>query len=261
MASSKDKLAPARSAAKLPWTLLRAGGRHGLAEGETRDPIGLAVAALNRLASSELIDSLGLRKASERSVYRVTSAGFRTAGTVGRQFARAGKATRGQRVPSASSTGLFDLTPGEDEQMLADVVAEFAAEVVRPAASAANEECAAPEDLLKATLEIGLPILGVAEELGGIATERSAVAGVLVARGAGQRRHGPGRRGPRPRRRGHRALAVRHRRAAVDLPPGLHRRRGPRRRAGARRADAAVRRDGARRPPPSAAATRSSSTA
>ena len=180
MASSKDKLAPARSAAKLPWTLLRAGGRHGLADGETRDPIGLAVAALNRIASSELLDSFGLRRASERGVYRVTSAGFRTAGTVGRQFARAGKATRGQRVPAAASTGLFDLTPGEDEQMLADVVAEFADEVVRPAASAANEECAAPEDLLKATLEIGLPILGVPEELGGIATERSAVAGVLV---------------------------------------------------------------------------------
>ncbi|KQT94977.1 butyryl-CoA dehydrogenase [Marmoricola sp. Leaf446] len=142
--------------------------------------MGLAVAALNRLASSELLDSLGLRKASQQTVYRVTSAGFRTAGTVGRQFARAGKATRGQRVPAAASTGQFDLTPGEDEQMLADVVAEFAAEVVRPAASAANEECAAPAELLKATLEIGLPILGVPEELGGIATERSAVAGVLV---------------------------------------------------------------------------------
>ncbi|WP_445255660.1 acyl-CoA dehydrogenase family protein [Nocardioides aurantiacus] len=176
MASSKDK----RPTALLPWTLLRAGGRNGLAESETRDPIGLAVAALNRLASSEILDQLGLRKASERSVYRVTSAGFRTAGTVGRQFARAGKATRGQRVPAAASTGQFDLTPGEDEQMIADVVAEFAAEVVRPAASAANEECTAPEDLLKATLEIGLPILGVPEELGGIATERSAVTGVLV---------------------------------------------------------------------------------
>ncbi len=165
---------------RLPWTLLRSGGRHGLAESETRDPIGLAVAALNKFASSGLIDRLGIRKVSERGVYRVTSAGFRTAGTVGRTFARAGKATRGSRVPAAKNTGLFDLTPGEDEQMLADVVAEFAKEMVRPAAAAANEECAAPEDLLKASLEIGLPILGVAEDLGGIATERSAMAGTLV---------------------------------------------------------------------------------
>jgi len=180
MASHTEKNAPPRLQQLLPWTLLRAGGRHGLSDAESRDPIGLAVAALNRLASSELLDSLGLRKVSERGVYRVTSAGFRTAGTVGRSFARAGKATRGNRVPTASSTGLFDLTPGEDEQMIADVVAEFAEEMVRPAAAAANEECAAPGELLKATLEIGLPILGVSEDLGGIASERSAMTGVLV---------------------------------------------------------------------------------
>jgi alkylation response protein AidB-like acyl-CoA dehydrogenase len=140
----------------------------------------LAVAALNRLASSDLLDSLGLRRASEQTVYRVTSAGFRTAGSVGRSFARAGKRTQGNRVPAAKNNGLFDLTPGEDEQMLADVVGEFAQEMVRPAASEANEACAAPEELLKASLEIGLPILGVPEDLGGIATERSAMAGTLV---------------------------------------------------------------------------------
>jgi alkylation response protein AidB-like acyl-CoA dehydrogenase len=171
---------------KLPWSLLRAGGRHGLSDAEKRDPIGLAVAALNRLASSDLLDSLGLRKASEQTVYRVTSAGFRTAGTVGRTFARAGKRTQGNRVPTAKNTGLFDLTPGEDEQMLADVVGEFAQEMVRPAASAANESCAAPDELLKASLDIGLPILGVPEELGGIATERSAMAGTLVHEALGK---------------------------------------------------------------------------
>ena len=176
MASNTDKTAPQR----LPWTLLRAGGRHGLSDSETRDPIGLAVAALNRLASSDVIDRLGLRRTSEQAVYRVTSAGFRTAGTVGRTFARAGKSGRGNRVPTAANTGLFDLTPGEDEQMIADVVKEFAAEVVRPAAADANESCVAPDDVLKATLDIGLPILGVPEELGGIATERSAVTGTLV---------------------------------------------------------------------------------
>ncbi|WP_081682685.1 acyl-CoA dehydrogenase family protein [Marmoricola sp. URHB0036] len=178
--------ASTRETLKLPWSLLRAGGRHGLSDNETRDPIGLAVLALNKFASSDLIDRLGIRKASEQTVYRVTSAGFRTAGNVGRTFARAGKATRGNRVPAAKNTGLFDLTPGEDEQMLADVVGEFAEEMVRPAASEANETCTAPDDLLKASLEIGLPILGVPEELGGIATERSAVAGALVHEALGK---------------------------------------------------------------------------
>lgn len=161
-------------------SVLSAGGKHGLSENERRDPIGLAVAALNKLAQSPIVDKLGIRKTSEQTVFRVTSAGFKAAGAAGRTFARAGKKGAGQRVPAAGNTGLFDLTPTEDEQMLVDVVAEFAEEAVRPAAAEANETCSAPESLLKASLELGLPILGVSEELGGIATERSAVAGVLV---------------------------------------------------------------------------------
>ncbi|HET7683529.1 MAG TPA: acyl-CoA dehydrogenase family protein, partial [Marmoricola sp.] len=176
MASNSDKSALQR----LPWSLLRAGGRHGLSDDETRDPIGLAVAALNKLAQSDVIDRLGLRKTTERGVYRVTSAGFRTAGAAGRTFARAGKKGGGKRVPAAPSRGLFDLTPSEDERMLVDVVSEYVEEMLRPAAAAADEACAAPDELLKASLEIGLPILGVSEDLGGIATERSSVAGVLV---------------------------------------------------------------------------------
>jgi alkylation response protein AidB-like acyl-CoA dehydrogenase len=161
-------------------SVLAAGGKHGLSDNERRDPIGLAVVALNKLAQSDVLDRLKIRKTSEQTVFRVTSAGFKTASAAGRAFARAGSAGSGKRVPSTKNTGLFDLTPGEDEQMLVDVVTEFAEEVVRPAAAEANEVCAAPEELLKASLEIGLPILGVAEELGGIATERSSVAGVLV---------------------------------------------------------------------------------
>ncbi len=161
-------------------SVLSAGGRHGLAESERRDPIGLAVAALNRLAQSDLVDRLGIRRTSEQTVYKVTHAGFRTIGTVGRSFARKGTSSAGQRIPAANPKGLFDLTPTEDEQMLVDVVTELAEEVVRPAAAEADEACAAPDELLKATLDIGLPTLGVSEELGGIAGERSTVAGVLV---------------------------------------------------------------------------------
>ena len=48
------------------------GGRHGLASTESRDPIGFAVAALNRLAQSDLIDRIGLRKQTEQAVFTVT---------------------------------------------------------------------------------------------------------------------------------------------------------------------------------------------
>jgi len=160
----------------------RPGGKHGLASTEARDPIGYAVAALSRLAQSDVLDRLGLRKQTESAVYSATRGGFRTITAAGRTFAKAGKkGDPGSRPTLATAPGVFDLTPSEDEQLLVDVIAELAAEVLRPAAAEADETCEAPEVVLKAGLEVGLPILGLPESLGGITEERSAVAGALVA--------------------------------------------------------------------------------
>ncbi|MFT4081803.1 MAG: acyl-CoA dehydrogenase family protein [Nocardioides sp.] len=161
---------------------LRGGGRHGVPASESRDPIGYAVAALNRLAQSDVIDRLGIRRQTERGVFTVTRGGFTVATKAGRTFARAGRrGTAGARAPHASASGVFDITPSADEQMLVDVVGELAAEVLRPAASAADEACQAPAEVLAAAQEVGLPLLGVPEALGGVAETRSATAGVLVA--------------------------------------------------------------------------------
>ena len=161
----------------------RPGGRHGLSSHETRDPIGYAVAAVSRLAQSDLIDRVGLRKRAEHAVYTTTRGVFRVATAAGRTFARAGSRTAGTRPPRAAGTGVFDLTPTEDEQMLVDIVAELAAEVLRPAASAADDACLPPSEVLDAAQEVGLAGLGVPEALGGIIEERSAMAGTLVAEG------------------------------------------------------------------------------
>lgn len=161
---------------------LRPGGKHGLSSKETRDPIGYAVAALSRLAQSDVLDRIGLRKQAEQVVFTTTRTGFKTVTAASRGFARTGtKGAPGARPADAPRSGVFDLTPTEDEQMLVDVVTELAEEVVRPAAAEADEACAAPDAVLKAGLEIGLPILGVPEALGGISEERSAMAGTLVA--------------------------------------------------------------------------------
>ncbi len=161
---------------------LRPGGKHGLASGETRDPLGLAVAALSRMAQSDLLDRIGLRRQAEQTVFTVTRGGFRAATSAGRSFARAGSVRRaGVRVPPAAPQGVFDLTPTEDEQMLVDVVGEYAAEVLRPAAAAADDACEAPASVLAAGQEIGISLLGVPEALDGISEERSAMAGTLVA--------------------------------------------------------------------------------
>lgn len=161
---------------------LRPGGKHGLSTKESRDPIGYAVAALGRLAQSDVLDRIGLRKQAERAVFTATRSGFKTVTAASRTFARTGRRDEpGTRPTDAPRPGVFDLTPTEDEQLLVDVVAELADEVLRPAAAEADEACAAPEVVLQAGLEVGLPLLGVPEALGGIAEERSAVAGTLVA--------------------------------------------------------------------------------
>jgi alkylation response protein AidB-like acyl-CoA dehydrogenase len=167
-------------------TRLSPGGRHGLASSEQRDPIGYAVAALNKLAQSDILDRVGLRKQAEQVVFTTTREGFKTVTAASRTFARSGGKGPGTRAPAAPRTGVFDLTPTEDEQMLVDAVTEYATEVVRPAAAEADEACATPDTVLKAGLELGLPILGVPETLGGISEERSAMAGTLVAEALAQ---------------------------------------------------------------------------
>ena len=161
---------------------LRPGGKHGLSSKETRDPIGYAVAALSRLAQSDVLDRVGLRRQTEQAVFTTTRSGFKTITAASRTFSKAGKKGAGGVRPGATPrSGVFDLTPTEDEQMLVDVVTELATEVLRPAAAKADEACAAPAEVLAAGLEVGLPILGVPEALGGISQERSAMAGTLVA--------------------------------------------------------------------------------
>ncbi len=161
--------------------------RYGLAAGESRDPIGLALAGLNKLAQSDLIDRFGLRKQTERLVFSATRSGFLTAAASSRHFGKVSRRSGpGTRPASGARTRLFDLTPTEDEQMLVEVVSSFAAEVLRPAAAAANESCSAPADVIAGSVELGLPILGVPEARGGISAERSAMAGTLVAEALGK---------------------------------------------------------------------------
>lgn len=153
-----------------------------MASTETRDPLGYAVAALGRLARSDVLDRLGVRRQAEQAVFTATRGGFRTLTRASRSFARRGaQDARGARPADAPRTEVFDLTPTEDEQLLVDVVSQLATDVLRPAASAADEACAAPAEILRAGIEVGLPILGLPESLGGIAEQRSAVGGVLVA--------------------------------------------------------------------------------
>ena len=83
---------------------LRPGGRHGVASTETRDPIGYLVAGLSRLAQTDLLDRLGLRKQAEQAVFTVTRSGFSTV-TQGQPHLLAGRLARQGRRPAARGEG------------------------------------------------------------------------------------------------------------------------------------------------------------
>ena len=143
---------------------------------------GMAVGlrALNRFASSPVVDRLGLREPAERFLHGASKTTARTAASAGRTFAAAQKLGRPARQPSAKPRALFDLTPTDEQQMLRESVRDFALERLRPAAEKADADCAAPPELLGQANELGLTMVGVPEELGGAMEERSAITSVLL---------------------------------------------------------------------------------
>jgi alkylation response protein AidB-like acyl-CoA dehydrogenase len=136
--------------------------------------------ALSRLAGSDLLDRIGMREHAERLVHRGTRDGFRAANAAGRRFVAAQKLARPARQKRASTPTAFDLEPSDEQSMLIEAFGDFAASVLRPAARQADDGCAAPDEILAQSSELGIAVLGVPEELGGAVEERSAVTSTLV---------------------------------------------------------------------------------
>jgi alkylation response protein AidB-like acyl-CoA dehydrogenase len=142
--------------------------------------MGFGLRALNRLAGSDLLDRIRIRRGVERALFQGTKSGFRSATVAGRTFKAAQQLGKPARQARGRSTGLFDLTPDEEQQMFQEAGRAFAAEKVRPAALEADAACETPAELLQQAAELGVDMLGVPEELGGVMHEQSAVTSVLI---------------------------------------------------------------------------------
>lgn len=147
----------------------------------TRDPIGLALSMMNRLAANPLLDRLGLRTPVERTAYHGTRAGFRTLAFAGREFRRVSAWLPRKRLPSQKPSDLFDLALNEDQQMIVDSLRRLARDTLRPAAADADEAGALPADVYDATAALGLTLYAVPEAFGGVAEHQSPVTSVLIA--------------------------------------------------------------------------------
>jgi alkylation response protein AidB-like acyl-CoA dehydrogenase len=148
--------------------------------------MGFGLKALNRLAGSDLLDKLKIRKQVEQLVYRSSKNGFRTATAAGRTFKKAQKLGKPARQSTGKPKGLFDVTPDDEQQMFQEAVRDFAEAKVRPAAKEADADSSTSEELLSQVNELGINMLGVPEELGGVMAEQAAVGSVLIGEALAQ---------------------------------------------------------------------------
>ncbi len=148
--------------------------------------LGAALGGLRVLAGLPVVDRLGLRPHIEKVVFNATKTGFGTAAAAGRTFAKATSLARPARQAPTTPKPLFDVTPTEEQQMLAEAFRDFGMERLRPAALAADADAAAPSELMAQSLELGTPLLGIPADLGGVVDERSSVTTVLAAEAMAQ---------------------------------------------------------------------------
>jgi alkylation response protein AidB-like acyl-CoA dehydrogenase len=137
---------------------------------------------INRIGNAEFTERLRLRKAFLRTV----SASARSAVLVARETGELAKKLpvrlpRAAAETAAAKTGGFDLTPTDEQTLMRDTARKFAADVLRPAASAADAACGAPADVLGRGQELALAALSISEKLGGLAETRSPMTSCLIA--------------------------------------------------------------------------------
>lgn len=147
----------------------------------TRDPIGFALSAMNRLAASPWLDRFGIRTPVEKVAYQGTRAGFRTLTAANREFKRMSQWLPRKRLPTQAAGDLFDLTLDQDQQMIVDSLRRLAVDTLRPVAAEADEASAMPAEVFEAVAELGLPLYAIPEAFGGVAEAQSPVTSVLIA--------------------------------------------------------------------------------
>ncbi|WP_445117074.1 acyl-CoA dehydrogenase family protein [Acinetobacter sp. WZC-1] len=140
---------------------------------------GLGLALITRLAGSNLLDQLKLRKFVEKSLYQGSKAGFKTLSKTQKIFKSSPDLSK-QRLPGQNKS-LFDLNLTEEQQMTCDAMDQFAAEILYPLAHQADQHEKFPAELWQRSSELGLNYYALPEALGGVATEKNVLSNILIA--------------------------------------------------------------------------------
>ena len=140
---------------------------------------GFGLSMITKLASSDMLDQLKLRKFVEKSLYQGSKTGFKVLTKT--QKALKPQAIDKQRLPNQVNKNLFDLGLTEEQQMTSDAMSQFAQEVLYTLAHDADHNAQFPEVLWQHLNDLGLNYYALPEALGGVAAEQSVVSNILIA--------------------------------------------------------------------------------
>ena len=148
---------------------------------QKRTALDVGMGLLTPLLGQEFLDRHHLRDPLNRALKFGVNHGFAAAGASTRQFKKIQGIGKPPTRLAPGTADYFDLTPDDDQKMIVETVRQFAEEIVRPAARAADDAAAYPPDLITKAAELGVTAIKVPEEFDGIAETRTAVTNALVA--------------------------------------------------------------------------------
>ncbi len=140
---------------------------------------GIGLSLITKLAGSDVLDQLKLRKFVEKSLYQGSKTGFKVLTKTQKAFKP--QPIDKQRLPNQINKNLFDLSLTEEQQMTADAMSQFAQEVLYTLAHDADHNAQFPEQLWQHLVDLGLNYYALPEALGGVAAEQNIVSNILIA--------------------------------------------------------------------------------
>lgn len=139
---------------------------------------GLGLSLITKLAGSDVLDQLKLRKFIERSLYQGSKTGFKALSKAQKTF-KSNSIDR-QRLPRQNKD-LFDLSLTEEQTMTREAMRKFAQEVLYIHAHQADHDAQFPETIWQYLDELGLNYYALPEAAGGVASEQNIVSNILIA--------------------------------------------------------------------------------
>lgn len=140
---------------------------------------GFGLSLITKIAGSEVLDQLKLRKFVEKSLYQGSKTGFKVLNKTQKAFKP--QAIDKQHLPNQVNKNLFDLSLTEEQQMTVDAMSQFAEEVLYALAHDADHQAQFPEQLWQHLVDLGLNYYALPEALGGVAAEQNIVSNILIA--------------------------------------------------------------------------------